>query len=106
VNPRKGKSFKDNNPAMQFINPQEAQQEQDTQEAQEVHLTHGTQGRKGQKLPRINMAFAQENLNYLQIIARIEGVSITEYVNRLVKADHAARADELERAKDILKGAE
>lgn len=100
MNSRKGKSFKENNPAMQFITPQE---EQDTQE---VHLTHGTQGRKGQKLPRINMAFTQENLNYLQIIARIEGVSITEYVNRLVKADHAARADELERAKDILKGAE
>lgn len=97
---RKGKSFKTDNPAMQFINPQEAHQEQDTQPTQD------TQRGRVQKHPRINMAFPEANLEYLQLIARIEGTSITEYVNRLVKADHAARADELERAKDILKGVE
>ena len=94
------KSFKSENPALAFIsgqpstklvqdapvthNTQEVQQEPS---AQEGDIVQGTQGKKGQKLPRINMAFSLENLEYLQIISRVSGVSITEYVNRLVLAD-------------------
>jgi len=49
------------------------------------------------------MAFATTNLEYLQIISRIEGVSVTEYVNRLIEADKEARKDIVEKAKKILK---
>lgn len=120
------KSFKNNNPALAFITQptqeeqlegqliygdkgetQEQQVKQDTQEApreQGTYKKHPTQGRKGQKLPRINMAFSNDNLEYLQIISRIEGVSITQYVNNLIEADRGVRADDIERAKGILKG--
>lgn len=119
------KSFKKNNPALQFITEahedQEAldkQEEQNKQDAQEViitqqkqeepivsrkeTLTSGTQGRKGQKLPRINMAFAEENLEYLQWISRLEGCSMTEYVNRLLQKDRENRAETIEKFRALL----
>lgn len=146
------KSFKKNNPALQFFTTdeeqakkkidseppenggekQEAQNAHEVQRAQDVHDTQedpllfpaekgtsqtavdsptnpsktpiasGTQGRKGQKLPRINMAFSQDNLEYLQRISRIEGCSMTEYVNRLLQADQEKRADLLEKWDELL----
>jgi hypothetical protein len=96
------KSFRDINPALQFIsNTQEVQEVHDTQEVQQVQRT---QGKKGQKLPRINMAFQTSNLEYLQIISRIEGKSITEYVNNLVEQDRQKNSERMEAAKQILKG--
>jgi predicted DNA binding CopG/RHH family protein len=96
------KSFRDINPALQFIsNTQEVQDVHDTQEVQQVQRT---QGKKGQKLPRINMAFQTSNLEYLQIISRIEGKSITEYVNNLVEQDRQKNSERMEAAKQILKG--
>ena len=111
------KSFKDNNPAARIItqqaqephNAHETEEAHDVQEKQQVQLTqgvHGTQGRKGHKLPRINMAFTAENLEYLQLIGRIEGISATAYVNKLLKADSETRAEEVIKAKGILKGAD
>jgi hypothetical protein len=98
------KSFTDLNPAMQFISRTHAPSTHDTQEVQEVQEVQGTQGRKGHKLPRINMAFNQENLDYLQLISRIEGMSMTQYVNRLIETDRYDRADDIAAAKQILKG--
>ena len=92
------KNFKGINPAMQFI----TQPEQEAQDEQKAQLT---QGRKGQKLQRINMAFQPDNLDYLQTISRIEGVSMTDYVNRLLQRDRITRADIVERAKAILREA-
>jgi DNA-directed RNA polymerase subunit F len=95
------KSFRDINPALQFIsNTQEVQDVHDTQEVQQVRRT---QGKKGQKLPRINMALQTSNLEYLQLISRIEGKSITEYVNNLVEQDRQRNAARLEEARSILK---
>jgi len=95
------KSFTDLNPAMQFISRTHAPSTHDTQEVQEVQRT---QGKKGQKLPRINMAFQTSNLEYLQIISRIEGKSITAYVNNLVEQDRQKNSERMEAAKQILKG--
>ena len=95
------KTFKGINPAMQFI----TQPEQEAQEVQDEQGKQLTQGRKGQKLPRINMAFQPDNLDYLQTISRIEGVSMTDYVNRLLQRDRIARADIVEKAKALLKEA-
>ena len=104
------KSFKSDNPALAFIstNAQQVQDTHDTQHTQEVQpapYTQGTQGKKGQKHPRINMAFPADHLDYLQVISRLEGCSITEYVNRLVAADLITRGEEVERFKAMLKGA-
>jgi|HigsolmetaGSP11D_1036233.scaffolds.fasta_scaffold00512_25 hypothetical protein len=95
---------------------QQEQYKQEVQDIQEVQYTPGvqdvpisrTQGRKGQKLPRINMAFSPQNHEYLQLISRLEGVSITEYVNRLIETDRGLRAEVIAKAKQILsiKGAD
>ena len=50
------------------------------------------------------MAFSKDNLEYLKLVARIEGVSMTEYVNRLIANDSKAREAEVEAAKSVLKG--
>jgi hypothetical protein len=103
--------------AMQVQDVPNASQEQDAQQVQyqydaqvarhEYDLNHGearalvtdivtnqdlrTQGRKGQKLPRINMAFAPDNLAYLQAIAGFERMSATQYVNNLIREDQKKR---------------
>ena len=38
-------------------------------------------------MPRINMAFPPENLQYLRVMAALQGESITRYVNNLVEKD-------------------
>ena len=95
------KNFKNINPAMAFIS--DTHEKQDESNTHDVPNAHSTQGKKGQKLPRINMAFSPENLEYLQIVSRIEGKSITEYVNTLIKTDSSIRANEIEQAKSVLK---
>ena len=65
--------------------------------------TSVTKNEKNQKLPRINMAFTLDNLEYLHIISRIEGVSMTEYVNLLIAKDKSQRTEEIEKAKSLLK---
>ncbi|MBD5162557.1 MAG: hypothetical protein HDT14_11225 [Oscillibacter sp.] len=60
---------------------------QEVQRPEAVPETVQTQGRKGAKLPRINMAFTPQNLEYLRIMAGLRGQSITKYVNALVEQD-------------------
>lgn len=40
-----------------------------------------TQGHKGLKLPRINMAFTPDNYNYLKVMSRARGETLTEFCN-------------------------
>lgn len=40
-----------------------------------------TAGRKGVKLPRINLAFAPDVYEYIQIMSRVRGESMTNFVN-------------------------
>lgn len=99
------KNFKDDNPALAFISG--GRGAHDTHDAHEVQTgREATQGRKGKKLPRINMAFSQENLEYLRLISRIEGVSMTEYVNQLLEVDKAEKSAVLGKARRVLKGVE
>lgn len=83
--------------------PQEAHEEQEKQKC--TSLSQTTQGKKGMKLPRINMAFSPQNLEYLNLIGRIEGISATEYVNRLIDTDREARQGTIEEARKILRRA-
>lgn len=66
---------------------QEVQHEQDAPRSTEEPALASTQGRKGAKLPRINMAFSPQNLEYLRIMAGLKGQSVTRYVNALVEQD-------------------
>ncbi len=58
---------------------------------------------RGQKLPRINMAFTHENLEYLRSISKIKDISITQYVNDLIHADKLAKGEKVEEIEDALK---
>lgn len=67
--------------------PQEAQEtrkERKTyteEEAAEFLRTGRTSGRKGVKLPRINLAFLPDVYEYIQIMSRVRGESMTDFVN-------------------------
>lgn len=61
--------------------------------------------KKGQKLPRINIAFTNENLDYLQRISKLEDTSITQYVNDLIHEDLKDRINNLEKAEEVFKEA-
>ena len=96
------KSFKDtNNPANSFITtPEEA-----TQGEQHTQHTHDTQKKtRVQKHPRINMAFPEANFEYLQLISRLDNVSMTEYVNNLILTDSKTRAEFVAEARKLIKG--
>ncbi len=40
-----------------------------------------TQGKKGCKAPRINVAFSQQNYDYVRIMSRIKGKTMCAFVN-------------------------
>lgn len=46
-----------------------------------------------QARPRINMAFEESLLDYLHIMSRLDGVSITQYVNQLITKDKETNQD-------------
>ena len=99
-----GKQFKDAAAAAQPVyntligSAQDTQQEQEAYNAQD---TPSTQGRKGAKLPRINMAFSPQNLEYLRVMSGIRGISITKYVNTLIEQDREKNAETYEAAKRL-----
>lgn len=85
----------------------EAPQVHEEQHTHDVHNTHdvqtssklqGTQGRKGQKLPRINMAFSNENMDYLRTMASATQTNVTAYVNMLVNQDRERNKERYEQA--------
>lgn len=53
-------------------------------EAAEYIAAGKTSGRKGLKLPRINMAFSQTNYEYIQTMARVSGMTLTDFVNNII----------------------
>lgn len=61
-----------------------------------------TQGRKGCKAPRVNFAFSSTNYEYIKIMSRMTGKSMTEFMNDCI-AEHRENHPELyEQAKAIL----
>ena len=85
-----GKQFKDAAAAAQPVYNTligSALPAQEGQEAYSTQNTPNTQGRKGEKLPRINMAFSPQNLEYLRVMVGIRGISITKYANTLIERD-------------------
>lgn len=69
------------------------------QEMEERAAQMRTQGRKGCKLPRINLAFSPENHEYVKIMARCSGLSMTELVNVIIEESRIENAEEYQRAK-------
>ncbi len=58
---------------------------------------------RAQKLPRINMAFTEENLEYLHIMSAVTKKSITRYVNDLIQEQRESQGDAIIQLKRIMK---
>ena len=75
---------------------QEVHEVHEVEKAQETPVVHdaridtkktlgSTQGRKGEKLKRINLAFDDENYEYVRLESRRRGKSITQFVNEIIE---------------------
>ena len=88
-----------NQAAEKFMTPET----HDTQEAPTTQATQEEPSTRKHKYPRINMAFYGDNLEHAELMARIEGVSITKYINNLIEADRDSKKDLIEKAKQFFK---
>ena len=61
-----------------------------------------TQGRKGCRAVRINMAFSPENYEFIHIMARISGKSLTEFTNNVIAKYREEHPEIFEQAKAII----
>jgi len=72
------------------------------QEAAERASQLKTQGRKGCKAVRINMAITPENHEYIKIMARVTGKTMTEFANLAIERYRNEHPELLEQAKAII----
>ena len=72
------------------------------QEAQERAAELRTQGRKGCKATRINMAFTPENHEFIKVMARLTGKTMTEFANLVVERYRNEHPELYEQAKAII----
>lgn len=72
------------------------------QEAAERAAQLKTQGRKGCKATRINMAFTPENHEFIKVMARLTGKTMTEFANLVVERYRTEHPELYEQAKAII----
>lgn len=72
------------------------------QEAAERASNLKTQGRKGCKAIRINMAFTPENHEFIKVMAKITGKTMTEFTNLTIERYRQEHPDLYEQAKAII----
>lgn len=72
------------------------------QEAKERASQLKTQGRKGCKATRINMAFTPENHEFIKVMAKISGKTMTEFANLVVERYRTEHPELYEQAKAII----
>lgn len=61
-----------------------------------------TQGKKGAKSDRYNMAFTPANYDYINVVARIRGITKTKLVNEIVDEYREHNPELYNKAKKIL----
>lgn len=74
------------------------------QEAAERAENLKTQGRKGCKAVRINMAFTPANYDYVRVMARVTGTTMTEFTNKAIEAYRMEHSDLYAQAQAIING--
>ena len=57
-----------------------------------------SKGRKGLHLPRINLAFAPDVYDYIRTMARVSGMSFTEFVNMILRQHMKEHEDKYKQA--------
>lgn len=68
------------------------------EEAAAARQTGKTQGLKGTALPRFNMAFWEDNYDYIVCMSRACNQSYTQFVNRIIAAHKAAHLGAYQKA--------
>lgn len=61
-----------------------------------------TQGRKGCQAVRINMAFTPENYEFVRVISKASGRTMTVFVNQIIEAYRAENPELMEQARGFL----
>ena len=72
------------------------------QEQQERADNLQTQGRKGCKAIRINMAFTPDNHEFIKVMAKASGHTMTEFANLVIAAYRREHPEIMEKANDFL----
>ena len=72
------------------------------QEAQEIAETMHTTGKKGVKLPRINLAFSPSNYQYIEVMSRVRGENLTQFVNKIIAEHREQHGDLYEKAQEFI----
>lgn len=62
-----------------------------------------TRGRKGVKLPRLNISYSPENYEYVHIMARVQGKTLTQFVNEIIEQHRKENSALFEKARDFRK---
>lgn len=61
-----------------------------------------TQGKKGCKVMRINMGFTSDNYEFIKIMSKVSGRTMTELVNALIENYRRQHPDMMDEAKAAL----
>lgn len=72
------------------------------QEAEERKEALQTQGRKGVKAIRINMAFTPSNHEFIKVMAKATGRTMTEFTNVVIEAYRNEHPEFMEQARGFL----
>lgn len=72
------------------------------QEAEERREALRTQGRKGAKANRINMAFTDSNHQFIKVMSRISGQTMTEFTNYVIEQYRSEHPEIYDKAKAII----
>lgn len=72
------------------------------QEAAERAAELKTQGRKGCKATRINMAFTPDNHEFIKLMAKASGKTMTEFTNLVIAAYRKEHPEIMEQAQSFL----
>ena len=66
--------------------------------------TMKTQGKKGCKAQRVNMAFSADNYDFIQVVSKLKGFNLTQFVNFVMDKYREEHADIYEQAKKLQEG--
>lgn len=61
-----------------------------------------TQGRKGCKMERMNMAFTPDNYEFIAVVSKVTGKTMTAFVNSIIAEYREANPDIYEKAKAVI----
>lgn len=70
-------------------------------EAEQFKETLKTAGHKGVSLPRINLAFTPANYDYVKTMAKISGLTMTEFINKIMTEHRETHGELYKQALEI-----